>query len=120
MKLKRAIPTMRIYDVDKTREFYIDYLGFTLDFEHRFHDGAPLFMRVSRDGVAFYLSEHHGDGPPGVHVNVEIDDVDAYHAELHSRPYKFMNPGIQDQEWGRDMMVVDPFNNRIYFTQRKE
>lgn len=49
MKLKRTIPILRMYDVAKTREFYIDYLGFTVEFEHRFHDGAPLFMGLVRD-----------------------------------------------------------------------
>jgi hypothetical protein len=40
----RVIPTLRMFDVAKAREFYLDYLGFTVDFEHRFHDNAPLFM----------------------------------------------------------------------------
>lgn len=31
-----------MFDIAKTREFYLDYLGFTVDFEHRFHDNAPL------------------------------------------------------------------------------
>ena len=39
----RVVPTLRMFDVAKAREF-LDYLGFTVDFEHRFHDNAPLFM----------------------------------------------------------------------------
>jgi hypothetical protein len=57
VRLDRAIPILRIFDIAKAREFYLDYLGFSVEFEHRFHDDAPLFMGVVRDGLALFLSE---------------------------------------------------------------
>ena len=118
--LKRTIPVLRMFDVAKAREFYIDYLGFKVEFEHRFHDNAPLFMGVSRDGIMLYLSEHHGDGSPGVHVIVETTGVDDLLEELKAKHYRYMNPSIQDQEWGtRGLGVVDPAGNKIYFSERK-
>jgi len=74
--LKRTIPILRMFDVAKAREFFIEYLGFTVDFEHRFHDGAPLFIGISRGDVVLFLSEHHGDGSPGVHVVVELYGIE--------------------------------------------
>src|SRR5579859_401344 len=118
--LQRTIPVLRMFDVAKAREFYIDYLGFKVEFEHRFHDNAPLFMGISRDGVMLYLSEHHGDGSPGVHVIVDTTGVDDLLDELKAKHYRYMNPGIQDQEWGtRELGVVDPSGNKIYFSERK-
>lgn len=118
--LQRTIPVLRMFDVAKAREFYIDYLGFAVEFEHRFHDGAPLFMGVSRDGLMLYLSEHHGDGSPGVHVVVQMTGVDDLLVELRAKHYRYMNPGIQDQEWGtRELCVVDPSGNKLYFSERK-
>lgn len=115
----RVVPTLRMFDVAKTREFYLDYLGFTVDFEHRFHDNAPLFMGISRDGLVLHLSEHHGDGSPGVHVTVEVTGVDELHRELHAKAYRYMNPGIQTTEWGtRDVGVIDPVGNRLTFSER--
>ena len=38
--LKRSIPILRMFDVAKAREFYVEYLGFTVDFEHRFNENA--------------------------------------------------------------------------------
>ncbi len=46
----RVVPILRIFDVGKTRKFYVDYMGFTVDWEHRFSDDAPLYMQVSRGG----------------------------------------------------------------------
>ena len=117
--LKRTIPILRMFDVAKAREFYLDYLGFSVDFEHRFSENAPLFMGISRDGVVLFLSEHHGDGTPGTHVVVETENLDDLHRELRAKNYRYMNPGIQTQEWGtREMTVVDPFNNKVVFSER--
>jgi hypothetical protein len=41
-KLKQAIPILRIFSVEKAKEFYLDFLGFTWDWEHRFGDNFPL------------------------------------------------------------------------------
>jgi len=115
---QRTVPILRIFDVGKAREFYLGYLGFTIDFEHRFHDNAPLFMGISRDGLPLMLSEHHGDGTPGTHVRIDISGVRELHAELAQKKYRYMNPGIQEQEWGlRELRVIDPFGNQLIFSE---
>ena len=43
----QVIPIFRIFDVGKAKEFYVDYLGFTVDWEHHFEDNTPLYMQVS-------------------------------------------------------------------------
>jgi hypothetical protein len=78
-------------------------------------------MGISRDGLMLYLSEHHGDGSPGIHVIVDVTGVDELHDELKAKHYRYMNPAIQEQEWGtRELGVVDPSGNRIYFSERKQ
>jgi hypothetical protein len=37
----RIIPILRIFSIGKAKEFYVDFLGFTIDWEHRFEDKAP-------------------------------------------------------------------------------
>lgn len=114
--LEKAIPTFRIYSLEKAREFYLGFLGFKVDFEHRFAPDAPVFMRVSRGDVAFHLSEHHGDGTPGSVAYVHAKGVREFHRELNDKNYRHNRPGLQEQEWGMlELQVVDPFNNRITF-----
>lgn len=118
LRFLQSIPILRVFDEAKAREFYLDYLGFSLDFEHRFHDGAPLFMGISRDGLKLFLSEHHGDGTPGTHVRIDVRGVSELFAELRTKHYRYMNPGIQEQEWGqRELTVYDPFGNRLIFSE---
>jgi hypothetical protein len=54
---QRIFPTLRITDEARTRQFYLDGRGFALDWEHRFGPDYPVFMQVSKEGLATRLSE---------------------------------------------------------------
>ncbi len=110
------IPILRIFDVAKAREFYLGFLGFTVEFEHRFEDNAPLYMAISRGSSRLHLSEHHGDACPGSAVRIPVAPIEAYHSELIATAYPYYRPGIETMPWGmREMRVVDPFGNRLVF-----
>lgn len=117
MALGKTTPIFRIFDEAKAREFYVDFLGFKVDWEHRFEEGTPLYMQVSSDACVLHLSEHYGDCTPGAAVRIETSNLDDFHAQLASKSYKYARPGIERMPWGtRDMSVKDPFGNRLTFT----
>jgi catechol 2,3-dioxygenase-like lactoylglutathione lyase family enzyme len=116
MTLGKPIPILRSFDEAKAKEFYVGFLGFTVDFEHRFEPGLPLYMQVSRDGCVLHLSEHHGDASPGGAIRIETSELDTFQTELASKQYGYARPGIDEQPWGRDMSVKDPFGNRLIFS----
>lgn len=115
----RTVPILRIFDETKTREFYCDWLGFKVDFEHRFEATLPLYMGVSRAGLTLHLSEHHGDASPGSTVHVPMTGVHALHRELTDKRYGYGRPGIEAQPWGDELTVHDPFGNRIRFVEQR-
>ena len=115
-KLGEITPIVRIFDEAKAREFYVDFLGFKVDWEHRFESGLPIYMEVSKDECVLHLSEHFGDGSPGIHLRIAAADVDAYQKELLAKKYKNARPGVEDKPWGsREMTIADPFGNRLTF-----
>lgn len=117
MALNKIAPLLRIFDEHKAKEFYLDFLGFKLDFEHRHSDNAPLYMQVSKDNCILLLSEHFGDGSPGCSIAIETDTLDEYCRALLDKNYKYAKPGIQKMPWGsRNMSISDPFGNKITFT----
>ena len=116
--LKPPMPIMRIFDVEKAREFYLGFLGFAVDWEHRFGDDYPLYFQVSRGDLRLHLSEHAGDATPGSNMVVPTTGIEAFHAELAGKQYLYMKPGLEREEWGLEMQVTDPFNNRIRFIER--
>lgn len=108
----RAVPVLRIQDEARAREFYVDYLGFDVEWEHRFEPGMPLYLRVRRGQAVLDLSEHHGDGTPGTVVWVPVASADGLHAELARRPHARLRPGIdRDAPGGPTIDLVDPFGN---------
>ena len=114
----KAIPLLRIFSVEKTQEFYIGYLGFKVDWEHRFEPDLPLYMQVSRGGLLLHLTEHYGDCTPGSKVFIEMTGVAELHAELTAKNYGYLRPGLQKAPWGATTLTLtDPFMNHLLFSE---
>jgi catechol 2,3-dioxygenase-like lactoylglutathione lyase family enzyme len=90
---KAAIPILRIFDQARAYEFYRDFLGFDVVWEHRFEEHAPLYVEVALDGNRLHLSEHHGDASPGGAVIIEIDDARAFQRRLVEAQFGNLRPG---------------------------
>jgi hypothetical protein len=118
-----AIPILRIFDADKAREFYIDFLGFKFDWISAADwkpRERPLYTQISRGSVLLHLSEHHGDASPGANAYVPLTDIEALHGELAAKGYAYGKPNIEEVPWGRSLQVHDPFGNRLRFTELKQ
>ena len=114
----QTIPIFRMFDIEKAKEFYVDYLGFTVDWEHHFEENTPAYMQVSRAGLTLHLSEHHGDACPGSTVFVWMTGIVELHREITSKGYKYLRPGIETTFYdSKAVEVIDPFGNRIRFNE---
>ena len=63
-KTGTPIPILRMLNEARVKVGYLDFLGFTLDWEHHFEAALALYIRISKDGCILHLSEHLGDGTP--------------------------------------------------------
>ncbi|UDF28599.1 UNVERIFIED_ORG: hypothetical protein LHK14_13880 [Roseateles sp. XES5] len=117
---EQAVPIVRIFDVAKAHEFYLGFLGFSVDWEHRYGDNFPLYTQVSRDGLRLHLSEHAGDATPGGNMVVYMKGIRAFQKELIGKNYRYMKPGLEDEGSRLEVEVTDPFQNRIRFMELKD
>ncbi|GGC95271.1 glyoxalase superfamily protein [Aquisalinus flavus] len=110
-------PILRIFDEAKAREFYLDFLGFEITFEHRFGDNFPLYMGIHRGECHLHLSEHPGDCTPGARVRVPVADLRAYIRGLREKDYRYAKPGEpEEMPWGEIAISIgDAFGNRLTF-----
>jgi hypothetical protein len=116
---QQVIPVLRIFSVDKAHDFYVNYLGFSVDWQHQFDDVAPHYLQISRAGMTLHLTEHHGDCCPGATVFVWMTGIELYHHELTGKQYGDLKPTIQRTFYDSLCLVVtDPFGNRIRFNER--
>lgn len=117
VRFEAALPILRMFDVARTKAFYVDLLGFSVDFEHRYEENFPLFMQVSRAGLRLHLSEHHGDGTPGSAVYIYMKGIDAFHAEISARGgHAGIEPGPAPNM--RVLQLWDPSSNQLRFAER--
>jgi catechol 2,3-dioxygenase-like lactoylglutathione lyase family enzyme len=118
MQVIQTIPVLRIFDEAKAREFYLDYLGFRSDWEHRFEPGMPVYMQIALGACVLHLSEHHGDATPGATVFLRIRGLEAFHDALKEKNYRYQRPGIAIAPWNARLMeLTDPFGNRLRFNE---
>jgi len=117
----QTIPILRIFDEVKAKEFYLEFLGMTLDWEHRFEQDFPVYMQVSKDNLVLHLSEHSGDCTPGSKVFVNVSDLDGLFNEIKARTYRYNSPSIEQAPWGnRTFTVTDPFSNKLLFNEQAD
>ncbi|KAL7952043.1 Glyoxalase/Bleomycin resistance protein/Dihydroxybiphenyl dioxygenase [Trichoderma barbatum] len=119
-----VVPVLRIFDVKKAEEFYLEFVEFTVDWDHRFDGNAPLYRQISKGGLVLHLSEHHGDGSPVTKIRIIMTrGITGYHQELIAKKYRYMRPGIEKGYGGPDsqaLTVIDPFGNTITFCQTEK
>lgn len=118
LQIQQTIPLIRIFDEAKAYEFYVEWLGFVVDWMHRFEDTMPLYMQVSKDTLSLHLTEHHGDCSPGTKVFIECTGLKEYHSELIKKKYKYNRPCLEKAFYGAwSMEVSDPFGNKLLFSE---
>jgi catechol 2,3-dioxygenase-like lactoylglutathione lyase family enzyme len=115
--MERAYPILRIDDYEEAKSYYIDFLGFEIDFEWRHAEDFPVYMGISRGGLGIHLSEHLGEpaGRPGA-AYLQVENVLGIYAELKGKKSDMTEEPI-DQAWGStELKLQDPFENRLTFT----
>ncbi len=114
MNVLQTIPVFRIFDLAKAKEFYFEFLGFQIDWEHRFDGVAPVYMQISKAGCVLHVTEHYGDACPGSLAYVRMTGIREFHAELIGKQYGYLRPGLEMAPWGAlTMELIDPFGNHL-------
>lgn len=115
---QKNIPVLRIFDVAKAKEFYIEWLGFAIEWEHQFENGMPYYICIAKDDIQLHLSEHYGDATPGSKVFIVCTGIEMYYQELQSRPYNYYRPGLEKTFYGALCIdITDPFGNKLSFNE---
>jgi catechol 2,3-dioxygenase-like lactoylglutathione lyase family enzyme len=109
-------PVITVKNVEASIRFYVDKLGFTLDW----HFGDPISVcEVWRGKLQLILCDHFSDqiGKSLQFVafdagsrDAEIAAVDAYRAELESR-----GVAVKEGKWGYRVLVIEDLDGNQMF-----
>lgn len=116
----KAIPIFGIADYQTAINFYLDLLGFKIDWEHRFTPTDPIYMQVSRNGLILHLSENKRYGNKAI-IFVETRNIKEFHRELADKNPAFKIQNIAITKWqALQLEIEDPFGNLLRFNQAIE
>lgn len=92
-----------VSDVRKSRDWYVDKLGFTVELEH---EGVVGIKDLS--GLTIFLQKAAGSLPgQKITITIQLDNVDSKYEELLSHGVQFVSPP-KLQFWGYGAEVLDP------------
>ena len=115
-----SIPVLRMLDEQAARAFYVDYLGFEIEWEHRFHEtpDSPLYMQLRLAEAVIHLNGHAGPEDPPAEVRIPVQGIEAFCDHLRARAGERPKPVVVDPRGaGRntDLNLDDPSGNTLTF-----
>ena len=130
MEYSRLIPELTVSDIVKTKHFYVDILGFRLEYERK----VDKFIFVSLEGSQLMFEEKHEDGwniaeleypfGRGINFSIETNDIDTIYEKLVFKEYPLYRPLTVnkyevdgDSLEQREFLVQDPDGYLLRFTK---
>jgi predicted enzyme related to lactoylglutathione lyase len=101
------VPILRVADLAVSRRYYLDILGFTVDWD------AGRMISVSRDGNPIMICEG-AQGQPGTWLWVGVEDAEALFAEVSERGACVRSPP-QNFYWAYEFQIEDPDGHVLRF-----
>lgn len=99
-RLGGAAPIFRVEDLSASLRYFVDQLGFSIDWDYR-----PYIASVTRDRCCIFLSQ--GDqGHPGAWTWIGVGDAELLHTELRSRGARIRQRPT-NHRWALEMQVED-------------
>lgn len=117
-EVQSSIPVLRMLDEAKAKAFYLDYLGFEVDWQNRLTQTAPLYMQIRLGEAILHLDGHAGEGAPVSQVVIPVLGLEHYRDHLNAKGTDYPKAVIEDVRYvGRDtdMNIDDPFGNQLIF-----
>lgn len=105
-----------ISDWRRSRDWYCNHLGFTVEFENAQHRFAAV--RDDADLTIFLSEGHQIVSSTGLSFTIQIDDVDAKHAQLAAAGVAFVHPP-KKVYWGYGAELLDPDGYRVLLWDQK-
>ena len=129
MEFNKLIPELTVFNIEETKDFYLNILGFKLEYE-RIEDN---FIFVSFESSQFMFEQLHDDGwnigeleyplGRGINFSIEVKDIDTLYDKVIShnitpfRKIMISNYKVGDKICQqKEFLIQDPSGYLLRFT----
>lgn len=112
MKHWYSRPVFFVRDTPASLAFYVEKLGFSLDWNHE-EDGRASVSQVNRDGFELILAQDADKAGRGrVFISLDAEQTKDLQADIEKRKIQ-----IRESHWGMPVIEIpDLDNNELYFS----
>ncbi len=113
-----VMPIFKISDYNKAVQFYVDWLGFKIDWQLEKKEENSIYLQISKGKITLHLTNNTSDNSPGK-AFVEVEGVQRYYQQLVGKKVPFEKPVLGQSAWSElSMEVTDPFGNKLLFSEK--
>lgn len=112
-------PVFQVADYAQALAFYIDWLGFSIDWEDRPASGGH-YIQISRGDLILHLTTYPNVSCAGARALVEFSGLLAFHYLLLQKESVFSVPPLQKTTWNNKVLqleLFDPAGNCVVLTE---
>lgn len=112
-------PVFQIADYAQAIAFYVDWLGFSIDWEDRPASGA-YYVQISRGSIVLHLTTYKHESNIGSRAIAEFTGMLSFHRLLLQKKSNFPAPLLQKTTWNDKVMqleLFDPSGNCLVLTE---
>jgi catechol 2,3-dioxygenase-like lactoylglutathione lyase family enzyme len=118
-KIRKMSPQLLVADIDRSLEFYVEKLGFQVDF--RYED---FYVGIIKDGYSIHLKEsetpidkrENKRNNEDLDVVFSVDNIESLYEELSGKSVEFIQ-SLRNMPYGKEFYVADPDGNIIAFLE---
>lgn len=114
----KVIPILKVFDVIRAKEFYVDVMGFKVEWERGSDEKSNIYMILSYEHILLYFTAYDDEVASVSSVFIEFSGLKEYHEFLMERKvgYLFADPNMTPWK-SLSMEVIDPFGNKLLFCE---
>jgi predicted enzyme related to lactoylglutathione lyase len=118
-KIKKMSPQFLVADIERSIEFYINQLGFKLDF--RYED---FYSGLIKDGFSIHLksgkpsAEERERRKNNEHLDItfSVEGIEVLYEEILNKSVEVIQP-LRDMPYGKEFYIADPDGYIIAFLE---
>ena len=115
-RIGSSVPVIRMLDEDPVLHFYLEFLRFTEDWQHRFRDNTPLYMQVRLGAATLHLDGHSTDVSPASTVRFPVLNLEKFQSSLVGRNKLGLSLElVRPRGTNVELCLEDPSGNLLIF-----